>query len=185
MSVIYLNGHSIINNLVRLYRVLCYKYPFPAHSCLQLAMYEEVRTIFMITTHTLRPRQMVIILQTAFSNTFSLMKIFAFWWNVNNFSQHGFKYWLGTVKAISHCLNQWWHRLQRYSCIDRPWWSDQCFSVCRSKKCSLYRKIMQSSCQPWSVCSCTERRCLFTYSLLQPCQFIWIKNTVCYLEMYM
>ena len=55
--------------------------------------------------------------QTTFSNAFSWMKTFEFWLQFHWISfpkveltifQHWFRYWLGTDKATSHYMNQWW-----------------------------------------------------------------------------
>ena len=49
--------------------------------------------------------------QTTFSNAFSWMKSFVFWFlkvQITIF-QHWFRYWLGANQATSHYLNQCWH----------------------------------------------------------------------------
>ena len=63
--------------------------------------------------------------QTPFSNTFSWMKMLEFQlkfhWNLFprvqlTIIQHCFRYWLGTYKATSHYLSQWWPSVLTHMC---------------------------------------------------------------------
>ena len=67
--------------------------------------------------------------QTTFSNAFSWMKSFVFWFEFLwtwllcvqlILSQHWFCKWLGVEQATSHCLNQCWSRLLMQICVTRP-----------------------------------------------------------------
>ena len=69
--------------------------------------------------------------QTTFSNAFSWMQIFEFrlklhWsvflWDQLTIFQHLFRWWLGTVAAISHYLNQWWPDSLKHICGTRGGW---------------------------------------------------------------
>ena len=60
---------------------------------------------------------MDVIFQTMFSNVFSWMELYTFLlrfhWSLYpgaqlTIFQHRFKWWLGTIQATSHYLNQWW-----------------------------------------------------------------------------
>ena len=78
--------------------------------------------------------------QTTFSNVFSSMKMFEFWFKFHwslfprvqfTVSQHWFRLWLGAVQATSHYLNQWW-LVYRHICVTRPYWvnwTDTCRGI--------------------------------------------------------
>ena len=60
-----------------------------------------------------------------------LNEIFKFWikfqWSLFlmvqlTFSQHWFRYWLGTKQVISHYMNQWWSTLLLHMCVTQLQW---------------------------------------------------------------
>ena len=76
---------------------------------------------------------MAVILQTTFSNVFSLMKMYKFrlrfHWSLfprvqSTIFQHLFRWWLGAGQVTSHCLNQCWYVLLMHICVTWPQWSN-------------------------------------------------------------
>ena len=95
----------------------------------------EVMAWYSLFTHGGQDK-MAAIFQTTFSNGFSWMKMYWFWfkfhWNLFQrvkltIFQHWFRKWLGTDQATSHYLNQWWSSLltellDASICSTRPQW---------------------------------------------------------------
>ena len=75
--------------------------------------------------------KMNVISQTIFSSTFTSMKMLEFrlkfHWSFFRrvqitIFQHWVREWLGADQAISHCLNQWWHRKLTHIYVNWPQW---------------------------------------------------------------
>ena len=80
--------------------------------------------------------KMTTIWQTAFSNSFSSLKIVMFRFSCHwdmflhvqlTSIQHWFTLWLGVEQATSHYLNQWWTSLVTDICVTRSQWVDIVF----------------------------------------------------------
>ena len=90
--------------------------------------YQHIETKFLVLLTHLPLNKMAAISQTTFSNAFSWIKSFVFWFKFHwslflmvelTIFRHWFRLWLGADQATSHYLNQCWPSSLTHICDTR------------------------------------------------------------------
>ena len=109
--------------------------------------------------------KMAAISQTAFSNAFSWMKNFVFWFKFHwglflrvqlTISQHWFKLWLGTEQVPSHYLGQYWPSSLTHICGTRGRWVIMVTLLCVIT-CAIVKRTFAVYLHFWQALNSLQR----------------------------